>query len=466
MKDKLPNRPFSRRKFLAVGGGAVALAAGIKAVGPTETALARSSSAVPVKAAIAPAKPEVNFHLTATDGWVSLPGSLKDKATGNPSKFFPDPLAPSGLNTYVFGFRQVPTGVDPLSLKGQAQISAPLLYVDEGTAVKMTLTNAGLQIRPDLVDSHSIHWHGFRNAIPLFDGVPEMSIAVPIGRNFTYYYEPTDPGTYMYHCHFEDVEHVHMGMTGVIFVRPAQNAGVPAKNIPAGKYAYNDGVLPTDPKSTAYDRDYVLFLSEVWSEAHFNDAHIQPTDWSNFHSDFFLINGRCYPDTVAPGTDPANPGAGDNAGLQYQPISSLVKANAGDKVLMRFVSLGYTQSSMTAPGLDLRVIAKDAVLMKGRDSTPTDYTTNTVYIGPGEATDVIFTAPDHSGNLGTSGKGYDTYLIYNRNFATAASGSAAGYSGQMTEVRIYPNSGSAKLPAQVNPNDAPFSPLDASLNYK
>ena len=47
--------------------------------------------------------------------------------------------------------------------------------------IKITLTNLGLSVRPDLVDGHTIHWHGFRNAIPLFDGVPELSIAVPIG---------------------------------------------------------------------------------------------------------------------------------------------------------------------------------------------------------------------------------------------------------------------------------------------
>ena len=78
-------------------------------------------------------------------------------------------------------------------------------------------------MRPDLFDAHTIHWHGFRNAIPWFDGVPEMSISVPIGRDFAYYYQPRDPGTYMYHCHFEDVEHVQMGMTGVLYVRPKQN---------------------------------------------------------------------------------------------------------------------------------------------------------------------------------------------------------------------------------------------------
>ena len=78
-----------------------------------------------------------------------------------------------------------------------------------------------------------MHWHGFVNAIPLFDGVPELSISVPIGRDFTYFYRPHDPGTYMYHCHFEDVEHVQMGMTGIVYVRPKQNGHADRRNAEA-----------------------------------------------------------------------------------------------------------------------------------------------------------------------------------------------------------------------------------------
>jgi FtsP/CotA-like multicopper oxidase with cupredoxin domain len=335
--------------------------------------------------------------------------------------------------------------------------------VDEGSDVFLHLSNAGLQQRPDLVDSHTVHWHGFRNAIPLFDGVPEMSVSVPIGADFTYYYKPTDPGTYMYHCHFEDVEHIHMGMTGVVFVRPKQNAGatVGTKVIPAGKYVYNDGLPPSDPNSTAYDREWVIFLSEVWATAHYNDAHIQPTDWSEYHSDFWLMNGRVYPDTILPNFDPVvggTPGS-DAERLQYQPMSSLITCKAGEKVLIRTVSLGYTQSAMTIPGINLRVVGKDATYLESRtlnadgltytnSGTFTTFDTNTVYIGPGEATDAIFTAPAYQ-NLDPV-KGYDTYLLYNRNYGELASGSTAGYGGQMTEIHVYPTT--ATLLAQTAPN--------------
>ena len=87
---------------------------------------------------------------------------------------------------------------------------------------RVQLTNLGLAQRPDLFDAHTIHWHGFRNVITFFDGEPTGSVAVTTGRIFQYIYRPRDPGTYMFHCHVEDVEHVHMGMNGPVHVRPLQ----------------------------------------------------------------------------------------------------------------------------------------------------------------------------------------------------------------------------------------------------
>src|SRR4030042_1743729 len=72
-------------------------------------------------------------------------------------------------------------------------------------------------------DPFTTYLFGFRNLIPFFDGEPTGSVAVPVGQLFTYVFRPHDPGTYMYHCHVEDVEHVTMGMTSLVFVRPFQN---------------------------------------------------------------------------------------------------------------------------------------------------------------------------------------------------------------------------------------------------
>jgi FtsP/CotA-like multicopper oxidase with cupredoxin domain len=458
------NKALSRRGFIAGGAGII----GAATVG--YRMIPALAAPTPLPAPDPQDNNAVNVHLVGTDGWVSMPGSAPADAP-----FFPDSLAPAPFNTYVFGFRNVSGYTDAAAVaaeRGKAEISAPMMFFDEEDEIFITLTNLGLSMRPDLFDGHTLHWHGFVNAIPLFDGVPELSLAVPIGRDFTYYYRPHDAGTYMYHCHFEDVEHVQMGMTGMVFVRPKQNqirkglttvnpafaAGSPnpwggtiATTIPPGQYAYNDY-----DGSTAYDREFAFMITELWSAAHYRDAHIQVSNWTDYDPSFWLMNGRAYPDTVAPnstavggapalqnvfpagplpviGTDPA---ASANA-LQYQPISSLVTCSPGDKVLLRLSNLGYQNHAFTVDNIDLTVVAKDAALLKGRDGTPNYITTNTVDIGPGESRDVIFIAPTAEG----------TYLLYDRKYSYQNNGGGPGYGGMMTEIRVR-----AGTPSQTEPN--------------
>ena len=167
------------------------------------------------------------MHLAGTDGWVAIP------APATPVSYdFPDNLAPEGKTTYVFGFRDV-TGLHRSAGAGpegqDAAFCAPLLWFDEYQSA-LGKRRPGDRHEPwhadpaDLTDGHTLHWHGFRNAIPFYDGVPEMSVSIPIGRDLTYFYQPKDPGTYMYHCHFEDVEHVQMGMTGPSSCGPGRTA--------------------------------------------------------------------------------------------------------------------------------------------------------------------------------------------------------------------------------------------------
>ena len=399
---------LSRRTFLAGGAAAV----GGSLIG------ARLLAALPAHAApAAPAAvthPIKRMHLVGTDGWVAMPD---DAPADKP--FFPDALAPTGFNTYVFGFRDVTnlTATQVAAQRGKAQISAPMLSFDEEDDIYMTLTNLGLAQRPDLFDGHTLHWHGFVNAIPLFDGVPELSLAVPVGRDLTYFYRPHDAGTYMYHCHFEDVEHVQMGMTGMVFVRPKQN-NAPVNGDPAGtKYAYNDG-----DGSTKYQREFAFMITELWSAAHYRDAHIQVNDWTDFDPSFWLLNGRAYPDTLAANGDPMVTGAGR---LQYQPISSMVRCNAGESVLLRLSNLGYQNHVMSVDNIDLQIVAKDASLLKGRDGTTNYITTNSVDLGPGESRDVIFVAPSPG-----------EYLLYDRKYSYLENGGGPGYGGMMTKILV------------------------------
>jgi FtsP/CotA-like multicopper oxidase with cupredoxin domain len=272
MSRSLYHKTFSRRDFFRIAGVALAGAAGAyvlpqafkKTLAPEDVALAADRA------------PDLYF--AGTDGWIFLPPPAIPP-------YHPDNLAPAPLTTYIFGFRNLTglTGPQIAGQKNRAQHMAPLFWVNQydpgqGNEFHLKLTNLGLAMRPDLTDAHTIHWHGFRDAIPYFDGEPHGSVSVPIGKELTYVYRPRDPGTYMFHCHVEDVEHVHMGMAGMVFVRPALGP----------KYAYND-------PATAFDREFAMLLTEVWAEAHWADAHIQLPEWSDYRADFALLNGRVYP---------------------------------------------------------------------------------------------------------------------------------------------------------------------------
>ncbi|HEU5038857.1 MAG TPA: multicopper oxidase domain-containing protein [Nocardioides sp.] len=429
-----------RRRFLQLAGGTAMAAGAVAWAGGWLT---------PERASSASGPPDLYWG--GTDGWMYLP------RTPAIAPFHPDKLAPAPFTTYIFGFRNL-TGLTPTqrdAQKNKAQHSAPLFWVpqfdpDNPRDFKITLTNLGLAVRPDLFDAHTLHWHGFRNVIPFFDGEPTGSVSVPAGREFTYVYRPRDPGTYMYHCHVEDVEHVHMGMTGLVFVRPLQD-GQSVGGFT--KFLYNDG-----DGSTGFDREYAMFLSEVWAEAHWCDAHIQLPEWSDYRPDFSLLNGRVYPDTVAPNgsIDPFHPvraADGDliapagHPELKYQPNSSLVTCKAGERVALRFANLGFREAAMTTTGIPLDVVGRDATPMRGRDGTDTSYTTDTLNIGPGESFDVLFTAPTHSG-----GTGPDTYLLFNRSYVRSANLAPGGYGGQTTEIHVYPADSTAIGP-QAYPND-------------
>jgi FtsP/CotA-like multicopper oxidase with cupredoxin domain len=419
-----------------------------------------------------PTGSDCRLRLVATDGHFALPGRTQVDAA-NDGNAHVGPL-------YGFGFSKGGVGQTISQLgadhKGLVRWPAPIIGVDEADRMFVTMTNVGFQYRPDLDDAHTIHWHGFRNPISIFDGVPEVSIAVPPNTDFPYFFPPRLAGTYMYHCHFEDVEHVQLGMDGIVYVRPNQNktgvgAGAPIARLGgnAGSlvlgYAYNDGVATTSPRSTAYDREFTLLLNEVDPIPHDNLGLVQEFLWSDYKPVYWLINGRAYPHTLIRNDDPTpivgevallvnedptSQAGHDGSETLRQPVSSLIQVNAADRVLLRFVNLGYEQQSMQLHGIPTRVVGEDATFLRGPNPVPTSgadlsYRTNTIYIGPGESRDVLFTAPAFAGP-GTPdplpamlGASYNSYLLKNRNVQTLHNNGATvnGLGGQVTEVWVY-----------------------------
>jgi FtsP/CotA-like multicopper oxidase with cupredoxin domain len=413
----------SRRSFLkATGFGAL----GTVVAGSVVGALGRGLI-VPASAAT------TSLSLVASDGYMTVPGRETDPV-------------------YIFGFVPVDPNlsVDQLeaTYKGHTKHTAPHLNFLQNDDIRITLTNLGLVQRPDLTDSHTIHWHGFDVPSPLNDGVPEVSIAVPIGKQVTYFYRPHREGTYMYHCHFEDVEHVQMGMTGIVFVRPLQDG---ASINGFTKFAYNDG-----DGSTGYHRHFAILLNEVWKNFHDGDRDIQESIATDYNPQWFTLNGRCYPQTVLPNDDPSLPAnlriGTHNANFDTtdysQPNSALIQVNPGERVLLRLANLGYQQHAMQLPGIPMHVIGQDASLLRN-GTVDTSYWTNTLYIGPGEARDVLFDAPAYAAARpsGSDGRGnYNVYRFKNRDWRRLSNfGAPPGAGGMQTEVRVYQN----PLPAQT-----------------
>jgi len=375
--------------------------------------------------------------LITTDGYLTVPGR-----EGNP--------------LYIFGFVPVSPTLSIAQLvstyKGHAKHTAPTLDFLQNDDVKITLTNLGLVQRPDLTDSHTVHWHGFDLPTPLNDGVPEVSVAVPIAKQLTYFYRPHREGTYMYHCHFEDVEHVQMGMTGVLFVRPQQD-GTSIGGFT--RFAYNDG-----DGSTGYHRHFAILLDELWRDFHDGDRDIQETIPTDYDPQWFTLNGRVYPQTVLPNDSVslpaemriATPNQNYDGALDYsQPNSALIQLNPGDRALLRLANLGYQQHSMQLPGIPMHVVGQDASLLR-TGGVDTSYWTDTLYLGPGEARDVLFDAPpyDAARPSGSDTWGaYNVYFFKNRDWRKLQNfgSTAPGPGGMMTEVRVY--SPARPLPAQT-----------------
>lgn len=347
-----------------------------------------------------------------------------------------------GRLQYMFGFSDV-TGVLPEGPLGNgaggvmeagmlaANFPAPTIAVKEGDEFYLTLTNVGMVNRPDLFDPHSVHFHGFPNAAPIFDGVPESTIAINMGSSITYYYNIVEPGTFMYHCHVEATEHMQMGMLGNLYVHPAQNDGPPKTH--QGKtytrFVYNDG-----DGSTGYDVEYPIQIGSFDPEFHDASMNVQPLPFANMRDTYPMLNGRGYPDTVNTADLPASPFP-DNYDKRSQPVDSLISATAGQRILLRISNLNVTNFyTLTTLGLPMKVVGGGAHILRGPDPDGAGplqgkdlyYDTASVTLGGGEAVDVM---------VDTTGAAPGRYFLYTTNL-NFLSNNTEDFGGMMTEIVI------------------------------
>ncbi|MBU3144895.1 multicopper oxidase domain-containing protein [Clostridium sp. CF012] len=325
-----------------------------------------------------------HYVLAATDGFIELPTSADLPPVENESRI-----------VYVFGFvgglykvngKVVNEDLDWTkacnwpkfkNLIGTATIPSPMIWGEMGDRVYITLINLGMPTS-GIMDAHTIHLHGAQVATQL-DGFPETSFGVPRCMDFemappvvTYLFDTEHPGTYMYHCHVEAAEHVQMGMYGALVVYPSMRslalAGI--RRLWNGSWFYeerlqehisqtatNRNFAYNDVRSY-FDKEYVMLLSDIdtrWHDSVETGGDFNPVD---FKPDFWLVNGRAFPDTLLPHHLTPEPCHDrDISQLNYE---SYVHVKTGEMFMLRMINMGYQVVPWHIHGWHFVVIGKDA----------------------------------------------------------------------------------------------------------
>ena len=263
------------------------------------------------------------------------------------------------------------------SAGARPQYPAPTLILDQGQTVTITVYNQLALPVADYSRNTSLLFPG-HDLTWCTGGAGEMTCEALPGGSASYTFTATEPGTYQYHSGTDAALQVEMGILGAIIVRPV---GFDPLNPTA--YGHPD---------SAYDREYLFVLSEMDSRIHELVSYGDPFEGNELLGDFFsnywFINGRTAPDTMAA------PGV---AWLPTQPYNILPRMNPGDTVLMRVVSAGRDLHPYHHHGNHARIIGRNGRLLS-TDPDPTtgtgpdlSYEVFTIQSVPGETYDALFT---------------------------------------------------------------------------
>jgi FtsP/CotA-like multicopper oxidase with cupredoxin domain len=282
---------------------------------------------------------------------------------------------------------------------GLAQLPGPTLIVKEGDAVTVNLYN-GL---PAVAGNTSIVFSGFNATSKTTTAVQGLvTKEAPSGTTITYKFVANRPGTYAYYSGSRSELQVEMGLYGALIVLPASPVSGTAcaaanptlRGVSGG--GGTDFRLSTsayDHASTCYDREFLFQFHEMDSNIH---AAVQTcvnagtacqqinvvTD--PYHPNYFLINGRSFPDDQDPNFSPMYPNQPYNGDPQMHP---------GETMLLRVIGQGRWQHPFHIHANHGRVIARDGNMLVAATNSaalagPLYYTVPTV---SGQSQDLLFT---------------------------------------------------------------------------
>ena len=353
---------------------------------------------------------KVLFRLSAYTGMTSQPDGTQVYTWGYGCGRTPDytkispgamPLsaAPNSFLPVAFAREMTPTC-------GTMQLPGPTLIVTEGQQVTVNLYN-GL---PPVAGNTSIVFSGF--ATTAVGGVQGQLTqeAVP-GKTIIYTFTAGKPGTYAYYSGTRPELQIEMGLYGALVVlpkTPVPAAGCSADNktlrglgaVSRLDVDYRNSTSAMDHPETCYDREFLFQFAEMDGNIHqavqacvnVGIAACPQIDvvTDPYHPNYFLINGRSFPDDMDPNFAPMYPNQPYNGDPQMHP---------GETMLLRVVGQGRMQHPFHIHANHGRVLARDGnMLLAANDplaatdgysrlAGPLYYTVPTV---PGQGQDLIF----------------------------------------------------------------------------
>lgn len=226
-------------------------------------------------------------------------------------------------------------------------VPGPLVRLREGSDAILRVANA-------LEEDTSIHWHGLLLP-PGMDGVPGVSFAgIKAGGTFTYRFPVRQNGTYWYHSHSAGQEQA--GHYGPLIIDAAE------------------------PEPFAYDRDYVVMLSD-WTSEHPMHVMARLKRRQNYYNDQRRTVGTFFHDVAANGfmptvtdrlewgrmrMDPSD--ISDVTGFTYTFLMNGFAPDSnwtalfqpGERVRLRFINAGAaTYFDLRIPNLPMTVVSVD-----------------------------------------------------------------------------------------------------------
>lgn len=230
-----------------------------------------------------------------------------------------------GVKTTAWGYK---------TEKGKPSVPGPEIRVREGDYVRVILKNTHSL-------PHTVHFHGADTPFDMDGAETTQAEGIVNGETFIYEFYAKVPGTHFYHCHYQTLLHLDMGMYGAFIVEPRK------------------------AEKVKFDKEIMLFLDE-WRVGADKDNYALQNGWP-YGYNYFTINGKGFPMT-------------ETVNLKKDEILKIRMANAG-----------YMYHTMHLHGHKFLVTHSDGVELNA------PYWKDTLSIGPGERYDVIMKADNDNG---------------------------------------------------------------------